>query len=38
MRSRMHRFEFEIHGLNPEMTDEEFKEISNASMAEKTAI
>ncbi len=24
------RFEFEIHGLNPEMTDEEFKEISNA--------
>ena len=24
------RFEFEIHGLNPEMSEEEFKEISNA--------
>ena len=24
------RFEFEIHGLNPEMNEEEFKEISNA--------
>ena len=28
------RLEMEIHGLNPEMTDEQFKEISNAFSAE----
>ena len=31
------RFEIEIHGLHPEMSDEAFKEISNAFNAERTA-